>query len=157
MAQSSNSSYKTQKLNIFKRSPSVQQLREEVRKQFHEKLKLRRSSDVYKRRDIFKSVISGVQKHFSEIQESLLQGNEDELTDTEGMLRMLLEVEEEVRRNESEKQAEEYALYLQQETDAALENFCVCSICNKFIDFEVRAISIICDQCVQLHFNSEVL
>jgi len=112
---------------------------------------LGRSNEFCKRRDLFRSIISNVQRHFAEIEESLQQGNEN--LDTDEVLRVLMEVEEELHENESQRQADQYALDLQEETEAILKHFSVCSVCDRFTDFENNSANVICESCTKLYFN----
>ncbi|KAK4872269.1 hypothetical protein RN001_016393 [Aquatica leii] len=137
------------KPELLRRSPSVQQLRDEIRKQFQQRLRAHRNNEVCRRRELFNNVLANVTDHYGKIQKVLLDNAED--VSFEEMLNIMLEVEKELLNDMPKKEIDEVFADLDYDLT---ENLSLCGICNVVIKMEDNLPCLICDNCAKLHFSS---
>uniref|UniRef100_A0A1Y1M8G4 Uncharacterized protein n=1 Tax=Photinus pyralis TaxID=7054 RepID=A0A1Y1M8G4_PHOPY len=143
--------YDACKAKVLSRSPTVQQLREDIRKQFHERLKLSRQGDTSRNRNLFKNAIGHAYQTFRELKSTLLNGGEEEPT-VEEMALIWDDIEGELCKEFNQRQADDYALQMEA---AVNENAYICSICSNIITSDNSAPCLICDMCARLYFNND--
>ncbi|KAF2900258.1 hypothetical protein ILUMI_05926 [Ignelater luminosus] len=153
MSQNRSNLGDTPSLQLYKKSPSTQYIREGLRRQFQERLKLTRRTQQSRNRNFYSNIVADVQKQLV-----ATVGLEEELNPDE-MFKLLLEVEQEVHKETLEKEAENYESLMEQEINVLLQdtNY-VCQICNQPKQCMSDSNNVfICSDCANLHFNTEKL
>lgn len=155
MSQNRNNMKDTSRSQLYKKSPSTQYIREELRRRFRERLTLTRNTQQCRNRSFYSNIVSEVQK-------LLITSEESEELNAEEMYELLLKVEQEVYKETSQKEAENYESLMEQEINVLLQdtNY-VCQICDQPVQFPTKfpndSRSVICSDCVNLHFNTDKL
>ncbi|KAF5294483.1 hypothetical protein FQR65_LT01609 [Abscondita terminalis] len=133
------------KADLLRKSPSVQALREEIRKQFKNRLKINRSNDLCRRRELL-NVVSSVTNQYQKIKKELM--NEVDDINPDDMSRIMADVEKELLDTVIPDEIDPDVFI-----DDILKNFTNCTICNAIIRNK-DVICVICDNCTKLYFSS---
>ncbi|XP_017784610.1 PREDICTED: uncharacterized protein LOC108568183 [Nicrophorus vespilloides] len=138
----------TGRQRLIKKGCTVNEIKGELRKKFHTRIKDIRNQLLDSHRNINQKEL--IDKGYSEIKDLILSDTwSDNEFDEAEIIKVLDEVQEEMEEYLN-RTSEQYDEQVQKETDAIVENLFACRVCERLLDNNATEI---CTGCLEQHFN----